>query len=61
MITNFTEFQDLVIYERHNDPSPAHIDYEPYLLFTKFIELKRYRASKHIKDVTIIDQEMDTD
>ena len=27
----------------------------------KFIESKRYRASKHIKDVTIIDQEMDTD
>lgn len=27
----------------------------------KFIESKRYHESRHIKDVTIIDQEMDTD
>ena len=58
---NFTEFQDLVIYARHNDPRLLTLIMNRTYFFTKFIESKRYRASKHIKDVTIIDQEMDTD
>ena len=58
---NFTEFQDLVIYARHNDPRLLTLIMNCTYFFTKFIESKRYRASKHIKDVTIIDQEMDTD
>ena len=58
---NFTEFQDLVIYARHNDPRLLTLIMNRTYFLTKFIESKRYRASKHIKDVTIIDQEMDTD
>lgn len=58
---NFTEFQDLVIYARHNDPRLLTLIMNRTYFFTKFIESKRYRASRHIKDVTIIDQEMDTD
>ncbi|MFS5316374.1 replication protein [Streptococcus agalactiae] len=58
---NFTEFQDLVIYARHNDPRLLTLIMNRTYFFTKFIESKRYHASKHIKDVTIIDQEMDTD
>ncbi|UGQ07096.1 replication protein [Streptococcus anginosus] len=58
---NFTEFQDLVIYARHNDPRLLTLIMNRTYFFTKFIESKRYHASRHIKDVTIIDQEMDTD
>ena len=58
---NFTEFQDLVIYARHNDPRLLTLIMNRTYFFTKFIESKRYRASRHIKDVTIIDQKMDTD
>lgn len=58
---NFTEFQDLVIYARHNDPRLLTLIMNRTYFFTKFIESKRYRASRYIKDVTIIDQEMDTD
>ena len=58
---NFTEFQDLVIYARHNDPRLLTLIMNRTYFFTKFIESKRYRESRHIKDVTIIDQEMDTD
>lgn len=58
---NFTEFQDLVIYARHNDHRLLTLIMNRTYFFTKFIESKRYRASRHIKDVTIIDQEMDTD
>lgn len=58
---NFTEFQDLVIYARHNDPRLLTLIMNRTYFFTKFIESKRYRASRHIKDVTIINQEMDTD
>ena len=58
---NFTEFQDLVIYARHNDPRLLTLIMNRTYFFTKFIESKRYRASRHIKDVTIIYQEMDTD
>lgn len=58
---NFTEFQDLVIYARHNDPRLLTLIMNRTYFFTKFIESKRYRASRHIKDVTIIDQEMNTD
>lgn len=52
---NFTEFQDLVIYARHNDPRLLTLIMNRTYFFTKFIESKRYRASRHIKDVTIID------
>lgn len=58
---NFTEFQDLVIYARHNDPRLLTLIMNRTYFFTKFIKSKRYRESRHIKDVTIIDQEMDTD
>ena len=58
---NFTEFQDLVIYARHNDPRLLTLIMNRTYFFTKFIESKRYHESRHIKDVTIIDQEMDTD
>ena len=58
---NFTVLQDRVIYARHNDPRLLTLIMNSTYFFTKFIESKRYRASRHIKDVTIIDQEMDTD
>ena len=58
---NFTEFQDLVIYARYNSSRMLTLIMTNTYFFTKFIESKRYRESRHIKDVTIIDQEMDTD